>query len=329
MSRRSTEWLLIEFFGHENQPTVIGRAGTAKGFVPLDAVIKSATHRAVVASAIESIKDGATSRKDFTQGETRYIFIPLSDWAGHTQGVLVHYSDSSTPVKAHPACGAWHFNASTGEASGSPELSDIYRTPEQERGPGKSRPIHEAFERLVGNDPVAIRKLIDKRPGVTHQASETVLCDDGTWRVIHYSCRFVEQENGEIILRGITRQVGSYEPGSGQSPNPFDLANQVAAAEHQPNIYRAIIDPTTGNLLHSYDPYPSHLVDIRNIRDATNDQDQIDMIMSLLHLCAQDRVPVHNLFASGTEGQRIDFELLPIEVDGSTAVFGRFKLSPE
>lgn len=326
MSRRSPEWLLIEFFGHEPEPTIIGRRNTAKGFVPLEAVIKSATHRAVVSTALESIKNGSTCQQDFIQGDTRYIFIPLSDWVGHTQGALVHYGASSIPVKNPPLCGAWYFNATTGDASGSPELSNIYRTPEEARQ--SARPIHEAFERLVGNDPVAIRKLIDKQPGVTHQASETVRCDDESLWIIHYSCRFVEEPDGQILLHGITRQVGTYEPGS-DAPNPFDLAHQVAAAEHQQHTYRAIIDPTTGNLLHSYDAYPPHFQGIRNIREAAADQDEVDMIMPLLHLCTRDRAPLRDLVTLGKTGQTVYFDLLPIDAAGRTAVFGVFRWVPE
>lgn len=326
MSRRSPEWLLIELFGHEPEPTIIARGNTTKNFVPLDAVIKSTTHRAVVSTALESIKNGTSSPQDFVQGGTRYIFLPLRDHVGHTNGALVHYGDSSIPVKNSPLAGAWYFNATTGDASGSSELSDIYRTPKPLRP--KARPIHEAFERLVGNDPVATRKLIDKKPGVTHQAAETMSADDGTLWVIHYSCRFVEDPNGEILLHGITRQAGVYQAGS-DAPHPFDLAHQVAAAERQPNIFRTIIDPTTGNLLRSYDPYPHHLDGIRNIFEALADRDEINMIMPLLQICAEDRAPLRDLVTVGPNGHAVDFDLLPINAAGTTAVFGVFHLSPE
>lgn len=326
MSRRSPEWLLIELFGHEPDPTIIGRGSTVKNFVSLESVIKSATHRAVVSTALDSIKDGTPSPHDFIQGCTRYIFLPLLDFVGHTQAVLVHYGGSAIPVKAPPACGAWHFNATTGEASGSCELLNMYRAPEESRR--NARPMHEAFERLVGNDPLATRKLIDKRPGTTHQATETVRCDDGSLWVANYSCRFGQAPGGQILLHGVTRKVGTYEPGS-NAPNPFDLAHQVADAEHQADTYRTIIDPTTGNLLRSYDPYPSCMNGIRNIREILADQDEIGTIMPLLHLCAQDQVPLRDLATVATNGRTIDLDLLPIDAAGTTAVFGVFRMPPE
>lgn len=323
MPRRSPEWLLIELFGHESDPTIIGQGSTAKKFVPLDRVVKSTTHRAVISMALDSIRDGSTSTKDFIQGETRYILLPLHDFAGHTLAVLVHYGNPDIPVKTPPDCGSWHFNATTGEASGSCELLDMYRASAESRR--NARPMHEAFERLVGNDPVATRKLIDKQPGTTHQATETVRCDDGTLWVAHYSCRFVEESDGQILLHGVTRKVGAYEPGS-NAPNPLDLAHQVARAGCQPGTYRFIIDPTTGNLIRSYDlPTES----IRNIRDAIDDPDEINTIVSLLHLCAQDQVPLHDLTAMTANGQTLDLDLSPIHVDGTTAVVGIFRLPPK
>lgn len=323
MSRRSPEWLLIEIFGHEPEPTIIGRGNTAKNFVPLDSVIKSARHRAVISTALDSIRNGNPTPHEFTQGDTRYILLPLRDHAGHTQAVLVHYGDSDIPVKAPPLCGAWFFNPTTGEASGSSELSDIYRTPENQRP--ISRPMHEVFQRLVGNDPIATRKLIEKQPGVTHQDTETVRCDDGTLSVIHYSCRFVEDQDGQVLLHGLTREAGAYEPGSG-APNPFDLAHQVTAAACQPDVYRAVVDPTTGTLIRSYDLYFDN---IRNISEILADQDEIDMIMSLLIICARDRAPLHNLVTVATAGRTADVDLIPMNVDGSTAVAAIFRIPPE
>lgn len=323
MPAKSPEWFLIEIFGQEQDPTVISRGSTTKPFLALDKAIRSTTHRKVVAEAIKSIKTGTPSRRDFTLGMTRYIFIPLLDFTGHTQAVLVHYGDPDVPVSPEPACGAWYFNASTGEASGSHELLDLYHASQSQRR--RTRPMHEVFERLVCNDPIATRKLIDKTPGVTHQATETVQCDDGSLWIASYSCRFVRCED-QIHLHGVTRKVGSYEPGSG-APSPYDLLFQVATAGSPPNIFRAVIDPSTGNLLHSYDPYPPCMKDICNIDDALQGRDEIDTMRRLIHLCAHDQVILRDLDTTDTTGRNLEIDLSPIGVDGKTAVLATLRLA--
>lgn len=323
MTRRSPEWLLIETFGHL-PATVIGRGSTTKSFIPIHQVIRSSTHRAVVETALMSITSGTAVPQDFIQSGVRYIFLPLTDFAGHTQAVLVHYGDPDVPVKPPPKCGAWHFNTNSGEASGSCELLNMYGTPEHARR--NARPMHEAFERLVGNDPEATKKLIQKHPGSTHQATETVRADDCSVWIASYSCRFVTCTNEETHLHGVTRMVGSYCPSS-NAPNPFDLAHQVADAERQPDVYRTIIDPTTGNLLRSYDPYLSRTHGLRNIFELLDDRDDIDTMRRLIYLCAHDQVPLRSLVSTDNQGRPIDFDLLPIDAAGITAVFGVFQRS--
>lgn len=322
MASRSPEWLLVETFGY-TEPTIIARASSTKPFLPLDRVIRSCTHRAIVKTALASMTADSSGPRDFVQNDTRYIFIPLTDFGGHLQAILVHYGDPNVPVKAPPECGAWHFNTVTGEASGSCDLLNMYGTPSTDRR--HARPMHEAFERLVGNDAEATKKLIQKIPGLTHQATETVRADDGGIWVASYSCRFVPCTNNEVHLHGVTRKVGSYGPDS-LAPDPFSLAHQVAAAERVNNVYRTVIDPSTGTLLQSIDPYPDCIEGIRNIYEHMNDQDDIDTISRLLYLCAHDRVSMCNLTAIGTGERPFDFDLHPIDVAGETAVFGLFRM---
>lgn len=326
MSRSAQpDWILIEQFGHTTDPTVIAIGQTAKTFTPLERVIKSKSHLTVILTALESMQhEDSPSRKDFAQSGTRYILEPRTDLSGWTPAVLVHYgpADGEPPIDP-PACGAWHFNVTQGTAHGSVELLDMYQTPEDQRQNG--RPLHEAFLRLVGHDHEALQKLVEKKPGVTHQAFETVETDatdtleSGRW-IAHYSCRFVKHDDtGEVILHGVTRQCGPWTPGT-QAPDPQTLTTQVSTQVPIPGLFRLIIDPEGGNILRTYGETPPTVPPgASKLRDLLVSDSTTDHALDHIKAVAKSELPLAEVTTTGRTGDEARVRIDPIKVGEKTA----------
>lgn len=317
-------WILFEIFGGADNPTVIAVGQTAKHFAPVERVIRSRTHRAVVETVLESIRaEEHPSTIDFTQSGTRYIFSPLTDFYGYTSSVLVHYGDEDQAPSAPPPCGAWHFNVTRGTAHGSAELLNMYRVPDEKRQSG--RPLHEAFERLVGHDHEALQKLVEKQPGVTHQAFETVETDDGYRWIANYSCRFVEHDTGEIILHGVTRQCGPWEPGSSQAPDPLTLTTQVSRQAHVPGYYRIIVDPADGIILRTYDGLPSAAKPgTATLGDLLQSPETTEHALQHLRAVASSGLPLDEVVTTSLLGEQVPARIDPVRVGDKVAALVSF-----
>lgn len=315
----ASDWLLLETFTAPNSASVIAQGLTTKSFVPLDKIIRSATHRAIAEAALASIRERAYPR-DFVQGGTRYIFRPLQDYSGTLTAILFHYGADSAPVPDPPECGAWSFDLQTGLATGSEEMHNLHQMPTDRRF--QARPIHESLARIVGPDPEATAKLIQKTPGVTHQATETITSEDGSQWVAAYSAGFVENPDGSIVVHGVTRRIGDYQPTS-NAPTPADLSAQIVRAASSPDLFRTIVDPTTGTFLRSYDPPP--VSGAQNVRHLVHDDDDAATLLRLIHTCARRNIPVTSLTFRGPDQQLIDVTLFPIELDDIRGVLASFR----
>jgi hypothetical protein len=317
-------WILFEIFGGADDPTVIAVGQTAKHFAPVERVIRSRTHRAVVETVLESIRaEEHPSTIDFTQSGTRYIFSPLTDFYGYTSSVLVHYGDADQAPSTPLPCGAWHFNVTRGTAHGSAELLDMYRVPDEKRQSG--RPLHEAFERLVGHDHEALQKLVEKTPGVIHQAFETVETDDGYRWIANYSCRFVEHDTGEIILHGVTRQCGPWEPGSSQAPDPLTLTTQVSRQAHVPGYYRIIVDPADGIILRTYDGLPSSAKPgTATLADLLQSAETTEHALQHLRAVARSGLPLDEVVTTSSSGDQVAARIDPVRVGDKVAALVSF-----
>lgn len=316
-------WMLIEIFGHTQDPTVIAVGQTEKPFTPLDKIVKSRTHRAAIRAVLHTIvSDDQPHVIDFVQHTTRYIFVPLTDFAGYTSAVLVHYADEQADVPTPPACGAWYFNVSDATAHGSTELLDMYRVPEDQRRTGRA--LHGAFQRLVGQDHEALRKLIDKKPGVTHQAYETVETDNGYRWIAHYSCRFVAHGD-QIVLHGVTRQVGPYRDGT-PAPDPFGLTAQLTQHRPIPGFYQMILDPRTGAILRTYDGIPVRVPqDAKDLTDLLADREAVADALAALQRVASTGQQVDDFPVTNINGRETRVRLEPILVGDATAVLASFR----
>lgn len=315
MAQRTTDWLLLETFSTHSSATVIAQGVTTKAFLPLEKIIRSATHRTIVETAVEAIRRDPFPR-DFIQGDHRYIFRPLQEYNHELAGILFHYGPTTDPVQDPPACGAWSFNLQRGLAISSDAMHDLHRVPESRRF--KSRPIHESLSRIVGPDPTATAKLIHKRPGATHQATETITSEDGSLWTAAYSAGFVLQSNGSVGVRGITRRIGDYQ----SRPTPAALSDQVLRASSQSGVFRTIIDPTTGTFLRSYDP--PFTPGAREAGQVVADPDEATTLLSLIHNCAVDNVAITSVSMHSPDFMPVNIDLFPLDVDGVRAVLANF-----
>lgn len=322
-SGSSGAWILFEIFGGTDRPSVIAVGQAAKYFAPIDRVIRSRTHRAVVETVLESIRqDTAPTQLDFTQSGTRYIFRPLTDFSGYTSSVLVHYGPEDDAPDDPPSCGAWHFNVGDGTAHGSQELLDMYRVPEKDRQSG--RPLHEAFERLVGHDHEALQKLVEKKPGVVHQAFETVETDDGHRWVANYSCRFVRHDDGTIVLHGVTRRCGPWVPGSA-GPDPQTLTTQVSRQAHIPGSYRIIVDPADGIILRTYDGLPPKAPKgAATLRDLLQSDEEVQRALQQMRTVAATGESLDEVRPTSILGQKVSVRVDPVQVGDKIAALVSF-----
>lgn len=306
------DWLLIEQFGGTEAPSIVAIGAAARPFTPLRRVIRSQTHRRIIETALATINEGnPPAPLDFSQAGTRYIFRPLTDYLGWTPSVLVHYDSDQSPVPPPPECGAWHFNVTANTAHGSNELLDLYRVPEHKRNTG--RPLFEAFERLVGDDAEAVAKLIEKRPGVTHQATEKVQTDDGDLWLAHYSCRFV-QRGDEVLLHGTTRRVGPADEDTTDV-----LTTAILQAHVLPKVYRAVVEPGTGNILRNLDGFPPTAKELGNVLDVVDPESRERSAETLRTASTTDFV-VLKLNDITVGGNPAKAELYPMTVAGVKAI---------
>lgn len=312
---RQGDWLLLETFSTPSSATVIAQGSTTKAFLPLDKIIRSTTHRTVVEAAIAGIRQQPFPR-DFTQGDTRYVFLPLQDYEQHLSAILFHYGPADEPIADPPACGAWNFDLGTGIATGSDAMHDLHRVPEEHRF--RSRPIHESLSRIVGPDPSATAKLINKQPGQTHQSTETVTSEDGSLWIASYTAGFLRSPEGSMRVQGVTRRIGDYQ----LAPSSADLSDQIVRAISKPGLFRAIVDPTTGNFLRSYDP--PLVGGTQDIRQAVMDDDEADTLMKLISNCLRDNVAVTSVPMHAADGSPVTVELFPLELEGARAVLASF-----
>lgn len=314
MSQRpqAGDWLLLEVFTSETAPTVIAQGAVVKPFLPLSKIIRSATHRTVVETAVTAIRARPYPR-DFTQGGTRYIFRPLLDYSDTLSAILVHYGPMDAPVSTPPACGVWSFDLDTGLAVSSDEMNDLHNLQTGQRV--SQRPIHEALARIVGPDPCATAKLIRRKIGETHQGLEVITNDDGEQWLAAYSAGFTRTEDGKIRVQGITRHAGT----PNLAANSADLSAQILRSTVQPGLFRAIIDPVNGNLLRSYDPPP--IPNVHTLSDLVTDTAKAHRLHESVRKCASTEHPVLSIPVQ----DRLTADLYPVTLDDTRAVLGAFR----
>ncbi|MCZ4516886.1 DUF5593 domain-containing protein [Rhodococcus ruber] len=265
----SNSWILIETFGDE-EPSVIGVGSSPKSFVsPRHVLRSSASRNEALAAVAETLVTGAMVDRLSRDRYRRVLAEPLQTFAGRTHGAWVWLGRRDETPPPRDAAGAWQFNLTKSTASGSNDLLDLYRVPQNERE--TQRALAGAFTRLVTNrdESEAMAKIVQSAPGTTHQAVWTVRRDDGDLRAAHFSCRMIAEDQAagtEIILRGITHDIGP----AGEitiAPPPTILEHRVLEASTKEGEYRALVNLRTLNLLRWYNSEPAPNICWENLPD--------------------------------------------------------------
>ncbi len=247
-----TDWLLIETFG-DRAPNIIGTGNRPRRWATLDKLRNKDLIR-------EALSSNSPEPVDLTlaSGRRRLRIDPLRTFDGTQHGAWVWSAASEEEPPAHDLAGAWYFNFTTDAIGGSSDLLDIYRQPLDERH--HQRRTAEAFTRLGTNDDVAqaFAIIVESGVGAEHQAIWTVRCDDGDDIAAHFSCRSVKAANGDIVLRGITHDLGP-AISTAAAPGPVALERLVLDAVAEPGTCRALVNIRTGNIIRWEDPPPPEL----------------------------------------------------------------------
>lgn len=256
----SNHWLLIETFGGEHPPSIIGVGSTPKRMVPLRSILGRGRSLRAVEEIVAEVTASGTAQELVThEGRRRVLGYPLHSYRGDVHGVWVWSGRiGETPPERGPA-GAWHFNLSTDTIGGSDDLLDLYGVAPEDRQ--TERATAEAFTRLVPNtdDAAALALMIRSRPGDEHQAVWAIRRDDGQMRAGHLSCRAVEERRHghvEVVLRGITQDIGPADT-TPAAPPPVVLEQRVLESEARPGEHRALFNLRTMRILRWIDdPLP-------------------------------------------------------------------------
>ncbi|NNM46995.1 GAF domain-containing protein [Knoellia koreensis] len=241
----SNRWLLIETFGGDLPPSIIGVGSTPKRMVPLRSVLgRGRSLRAVEEIVAEVTESGRAQELVTHDGGRRVLGYPLHSYRGDVHGVWVWTGQVDETAPERGLAGAWHFNLSTDTIGGSDDLLDLYGVEPEDRQ--TERATAEAFTRLVPNtdDAAALALLIRSRPGDEHQAVWAIRRDDGEMRAGHLSCRAVEElRDGrvEVVLRGITQDIGPAEA-TPAAPPPVVLEQRVLESMARPGEHRALFN---------------------------------------------------------------------------------------
>lgn len=241
----SERWLLIETFGGDKPPSVIGVGATPKRMVPLGTILGRGRSLQAVQSAVGMVVATGSREEFLTRDDQRRVVAdPLVSYRGDVHGVWTWVGRVDEEPPARDLAGAWHFNLSTDTIGGSDDLLDLYGVAPEARQ--TERATAEAFTRLVPNtdDAAALALLIRSRPGDEHQAVWAIRRDDGQMRAGHLSCRAVaENRDGstEVVLRGITHDIGPADA-TPAAPPPVVLEHRVLESMAQPGEHRALFN---------------------------------------------------------------------------------------
>lgn len=256
----SNHWLLIETFGGERPPSIIGVGSTPKRMVPLRSILGRGRSLRAVEEIVAAVTASGTAQERVTHDGRRRVFgHPLHSYRGDVHGVWVWTGQADETPPERGLAGAWHFNLSTDTIGGSDDLLDLYGVAPKDRQ--TERATAEAFTRLVPNtdDAAALALLIRSRPGDEHQAVWAIRRDDGEMRAGHLSCRAVEERHGDrvqVVLRGITQDIGAAEE-TPAAPPPVVLEQRVLESEARPGEHRALFNLKTLRILRWIDdPLP-------------------------------------------------------------------------
>lgn len=241
-----SEWLLIETFGGDVPPSVIGAGSTPKAMVPVRKFFgRSPSLQPVEAAVARVLATGQRDEFVTRDRQRRVIAEPLTSYRGDVHGAWVWADRATHTPPPRDLAGAWYFNTTTDMIGGSEDLLDLYGVAPKDRQ--AQRATAEAFGRLIPNadQQAAFAMLIRAEAGQEHQAVWTVRRDDGELRAGHLSFRIIvetaEDGSQERVLRGITHDIGLAEATPAAPPPPI-LEQRVLESMSTPGEHRVLIN---------------------------------------------------------------------------------------
>ncbi|WP_270888886.1 GAF domain-containing protein [Pedococcus sp. 5OH_020] len=110
----SDRWLLIETFGGDRPPSVIGVGATPKRMVPLATILGRGRSLQAVEAAVAKVV-AAGSREEFLTRDyqRRIVADPLLSYRGDVHGVWTWVGRADDEPPQRDPAGAWHFNLTT------------------------------------------------------------------------------------------------------------------------------------------------------------------------------------------------------------------------
>lgn len=232
-----SEWLLVECFDGPGQPmSIVNKGDSPKKFLPVAELLSPAALRLLTRAVEETF---TTMQPISTVDLKRRLEVHPHIVGGHVIGVQYWSGPADQEPDTRPSAASWLINLTNMTALGSEEWAEEAEIPVEERG--QWRALANMFTK-VDTGPLlslALKRIVEAKPGSTHQDQWVVNRSDGEKRLSHFSCRVHAAENGDRIIRGIS-QILPYV----HTPEPEQivvLEHQVLEATRDPKEFRAIL----------------------------------------------------------------------------------------
>jgi hypothetical protein len=262
--RQGGNWLLVEVLD-QHSPGVIAVGALPKKRVPLASFVRESDRGDVLAAVAQCCRRGTP----VGGASSRAIAVDpiVDDQSGQVFGVWARVGGAETHA-GHERPAAWPFvwDLETGIARRGP----IVGGGESWSGLGidRTRSIASGMAHLDLGDSVAsvLSKLVESSDGTTLQEKAVEHRPDGSARRIQVFARFCRrrstressQDQVGRLVRGVTVDIGPYEESAGTAA-PHSLGDLIARSSAEAGEYRAVMDPSSLELLYWYGPSPDCL----------------------------------------------------------------------
>ncbi|MCT6735384.1 GAF domain-containing protein [Rhodococcus qingshengii] len=247
-------WLLIETFGGNKKPTVVGVGGRPVAFIPIDKFFERKGVEEELRRAIVGCIQTRGPWKEIS--EERHIEAHPLFLGEELHGLWFWSQLRSVPVPEHNDAGAWLIDLTSLTAIGSPEWARMADIPKEFWG--QERSVAAMFNQVDTSDQredSALAKIEQEQAGEEHQGEWHVeRQDESKWRA-HFSLRIKE------VRRGPKNEIHKCSIGLSQNRGEIDdsrpdAAPSLAILEHrylsairEPGEHHALISMTKLKLI--------------------------------------------------------------------------------
>ncbi|ULD38977.1 GAF domain-containing protein [Rhodococcus qingshengii] len=252
--KSSPNWLLIETFGGNKKPTVVGVGGRDVAFVPVGDILKRKGAEDELRRAIVGCLQARGPWKEIT--DDRHIEAHPLFLGEELHGLWFWSQPRTVPVPEHNDAGAWLIDLTSLTAIGSPEWARMADIPKEYWG--QERSVAAMFNQVGTSDrreDSALAKIEEEQAGEEHQGEWRVERQDGSKWLARFSLRIKE------VRRGLKNEIHRCSIGLSQNAgeiedSPSDAAPSLAILEHryltaitEPGEHHALISMTKLKLI--------------------------------------------------------------------------------